>query len=84
MFLLCVFFVCNGTLTLSVQRHSFIFSDLASQVHPENEEWTCYEQTASLDVKSFFGFEGLAEKIAMKQYANGIEKVCIFFAQTLF
>lgn len=45
------------------------------QVHPENEEWTCFEQSASLDIKSFFGFESTVEKIAMKQYANSIKKV---------
>uniref|UniRef100_A0A8C7X1N0 SEC14 like lipid binding 1 n=1 Tax=Oryzias sinensis TaxID=183150 RepID=A0A8C7X1N0_9TELE len=39
-------------------------------VHPENEDWTCFEQTASLDIKSFFGFESTVEKIAMKQYAS--------------
>ncbi len=48
------------------------------QVHPENEDWTCFEQTASLDIKSFFGFESTAEKIAMKQYGSSIKKVCIF------
>lgn len=46
------------------------------QVHPENEDWTCFEQTASLDIKSFFGFESTVEKIAMKQYASSIKKVC--------
>lgn len=45
-------------------------------MHPENEDWTCFEQTASLDIKSFFGFESTAEKIAMKQYASSIKKVC--------
>ena len=45
------------------------------QVHPENPEWTCFEQTASLDVKSFFGFESTVEKIAMKQYSASISKV---------
>uniref|UniRef100_A0A8C7X1G2 SEC14 like lipid binding 1 n=1 Tax=Oryzias sinensis TaxID=183150 RepID=A0A8C7X1G2_9TELE len=43
-------------------------------VHPENEDWTCFEQTASLDIKSFFGFESTVEKIAMKQYASSINK----------
>lgn len=52
-----------------------IFSPL--QVHPENEDWTCFEQTASLDIKSFFGFESTAEKIAMKQYATSIKKVAL-------
>ncbi|XP_043195394.1 SEC14-like protein 1 isoform X2 [Amphibalanus amphitrite] len=43
-------------------------------VHPENPDWTCFEQTASLDVKSFFGFESTVEKIAMKQYSASISK----------
>ena len=47
------------------------------QVHPENDDWTCFEQTASLDIKSFFGFESTVEKIAMKQYAGSIKKVCV-------
>lgn len=46
------------------------------QVHPENSDWTCFEQTASLDIKSFFGFESTVEKIAMKQYSQNISKVC--------
>lgn len=45
------------------------------QVHPVNSEWTCFEQDASLDVKSFFGFESTVEKIAMKQYTENIRKV---------
>ncbi|XP_064478235.1 SEC14-like protein 1 [Ornithodoros turicata] len=43
-------------------------------VHPENSEWTCFEQSASLDVKSFFGFENAVEKLAMKQYSQNISK----------
>ncbi|XP_043256852.1 protein real-time isoform X1 [Colletes gigas] len=43
-------------------------------VHPQNEEWTCFEQTASLDIKNFFGFENSMEKLAMKQYAQNIAK----------
>lgn len=50
---------------------------LLVQVHPENEDWTCFEQSASLDIKSFFGFESTVEKIAMKQYASSIKKVCV-------
>ena len=45
------------------------------QVHPENHGWTCFEQDASLDIKSFFGFENTVEKIAMKQYTHNIKKV---------
>ncbi|VDM27966.1 unnamed protein product, partial [Toxocara canis] len=44
-------------------------------VHPENSEWTCFEQSASLDVKSFFGFESSVEKLAVKQYAANLAKV---------
>lgn len=47
------------------------------QVHPENEDWTCFEQSASLDIKSFFGFESTVEKIAMKQYTSNIKKVSV-------
>lgn len=45
------------------------------QVHPEHEDWTCFEQSASLDVRSFFGFESTLEKIAMKQYAANVKRV---------
>ena len=44
-------------------------------MHPENHGWTCFEQDASLDIKSFFGFENTVEKIAMKQYTHNIKKV---------
>ncbi|OQR70149.1 SEC14 protein 1 [Tropilaelaps mercedesae] len=43
-------------------------------VHPENRNWTCFEQSAALDVKSFFGFESTVEKIAIKQYSADIAK----------
>ncbi len=43
-------------------------------VHPENPEWTCFEQSADLDIKSFFGFEGSAEKIAINEYSKNIAK----------
>lgn len=42
--------------------------------HPENSNWTCFEQTASLDIKNFFGFEHTMEKLAMKQYTQNISK----------
>lgn len=51
---------------------------ISPQVHPENEDWTCFEQSANMDIKSFFGFEGTAEKIAMRQYASSINKVCVY------
>ncbi len=31
----------------------------------------------AMDIKSFFGLESTAEKIAMKQYATSIKKVCV-------
>lgn len=43
-------------------------------VHPENSDWTCFELSALLDVKNFFGLESTVEKIAMKQYAANIAK----------
>lgn len=55
--------------------HFFFFLSFTLQVHPENPNWTCFEQSASLDVKSFFGFENTLEKIAMKQYTINIKKV---------
>ena len=43
-------------------------------MHPENPDWTCFEQSAELDIKNFFGFEGTAEKLAIKEYSKSIEK----------
>ena len=43
-------------------------------VHPENPDWTCFEQSAELDIKNFFGFEGTAETIAIREYSKSIEK----------
>ncbi|XP_031722960.1 SEC14-like protein 1 isoform X2 [Anarrhichthys ocellatus] len=67
--------------TLHIDSHNETFSNrviisetCCYSVHPENEDWTCFEQTASLDIKSFFGFETTVEKIAMKQYATSIKK----------
>ncbi|MCJ8729985.1 hypothetical protein PDJAM_G00114160 [Pangasius djambal] len=67
--------------TLHIESHNETFSNrviihelCCYSVHPENEDWTCFEQSASLDIKSFFGFESTVEKIAMKQYANSIKK----------
>ncbi|XP_056265107.1 SEC14-like protein 1 isoform X2 [Pseudoliparis swirei] len=81
-----VYFIQKNTLnrkerTLHIKSHNETFSNrviisetCCYSVHPENEEWTCFEQTASLDIKSFFGFESTVEKIAMKQYAGSIKK----------
>ncbi|XP_042862265.1 SEC14-like protein 1 isoform X2 [Penaeus japonicus] len=81
-----IFFVQTNTLdrrnrTLHIEAYNESFSSRVTiqenckyTVHPENSEWTCFEQTASLDVKSFFGFESTVEKIAMKQYSQNISK----------
>lgn len=61
---------CNETFSNRVVIHEYC----SYTVHPENEEWTCFEQSASLDIKSFFGFESTVEKIAMKQYTSSIKK----------
>ncbi|XP_067313499.1 SEC14-like protein 1 [Pseudorasbora parva] len=67
------------TLHIEAYNESFssrvnVFEHCCYTVHPENEDWTCFEQSASMDIKSFFGFESTAEKIAMKQYAASIKK----------
>uniref|UniRef100_A0A8C8SAI1 SEC14 like lipid binding 5 n=1 Tax=Pelusios castaneus TaxID=367368 RepID=A0A8C8SAI1_9SAUR len=67
--------------TLLIEAHNETFANrvvvletCSYSVHPENEEWTCFEQSASLDIKSFFGFESTVEKIAMKQYTANIKR----------
>ena len=67
----------NRTLTINAWNESFSNRVVINEVclysvHPENPEWTCFEQKAELDIKSFFGFEGTAEKLAIKEYSNSI------------
>lgn len=81
-----VYFIQKNSLnsrerTLHIEAHNETFSNrviinelCCYSVHPENEDWTCFEQSASLDIKSFFGFESTVEKIAMKQYTSNIKK----------
>ncbi|XP_032626590.1 SEC14-like protein 5 isoform X2 [Chelonoidis abingdonii] len=81
-----VFFIQKNTVnwkerTLLIEAHNETFANrvvvletCSYSVHPENEEWTCFEQSASLDIKSFFGFENTVEKIAMKQYTANIKR----------
>lgn len=69
----------NRTLRIDAHNESFanrviIKESCFYSVHPENSDWTCFEQSASLDIKSFFNFENMVEKIAMKQYAANIKK----------
>ncbi|XP_021488050.1 SEC14-like protein 5 isoform X1 [Meriones unguiculatus] len=67
--------------TLLIDAHNETFASRVTvkencsySVHPENEDWTCFEQSASLDVRSFFGFESTLEKIAMKQYTANVKR----------
>ncbi|XP_045141983.1 SEC14-like protein 5 [Echinops telfairi] len=67
--------------TLRIDAHNETFAsrvvvkeNCSYTVHPENEDWTCFEQSASLDIRSFFGFENALEKIAMKQYTANIKR----------
>ena len=67
------------TLTIEASNISFSSRVIVKEncyyyVHTENPEWTCFEQSASLDVKSFFGFESSVEKLAVKQYAANLAK----------
>ncbi|KAI8794138.1 SEC14-like protein 1 isoform X1 [Biomphalaria glabrata] len=69
------------TRTLDIVAHNESFSSRLTiqehchySVHPENPNWTCFEQDASLDIKHFFGFESTVEKIAMKQYTSSVKK----------
>ncbi|KAG7247777.1 hypothetical protein CRUP_030745, partial [Coryphaenoides rupestris] len=68
-----VYFIQRNTLnhkerTLHIESHNETFSNRVI-IHE-----TCCYSTASLDIKSFFGFESTVEKIAMKQYASSIKK----------
>ncbi|KAL7845110.1 hypothetical protein AOLI_G00233020 [Acnodon oligacanthus] len=81
-----VYFIQKNTLnwrerTLLIEAHNETFSNRVTvletclySVHPDNESWTCFEQSASLDIKSFFGFESTVEKIAMRQYTANIKR----------
>ncbi|CAD5216999.1 unnamed protein product [Bursaphelenchus okinawaensis] len=81
----------NRTLVIEATNISFanrlvIVEKCVYYVHPENPEWTCFEQSASLDVKSFFGFESAVEKLAVKHYSANIAKgkeILEFFIEEL-
>lgn len=47
-----------------------IFERCRYYAHPENPDWTCFDQIATLDIKNFFGFEHSMEKMGMKQYTQ--------------
>lgn len=67
----CRYYVSSHSL---LSPSPLIYSNTVSadQVHSENSDWTCYEQAASLEIHSFFGFESTIEKLAMKQYSQNV------------
>lgn len=81
-----VFFIQKNMLnlrtrTLEIEAYNESFANRVTVlekcryfVHPENSDWTCFEQSASVDIKAFFGFENTIEKLAMKQYSSNIAK----------
>ncbi|XP_050318700.1 protein real-time [Bactrocera neohumeralis] len=67
--------MANRTLNIEAVNESFssrieIFERCRYYAHPDNPEWTCFDQTATLDIKNFFGFEHSMEKMGMKQYTQ--------------
>ncbi|OAF65263.1 hypothetical protein A3Q56_07026 [Intoshia linei] len=69
----------NRTLDITAVNESFssrikIIENCRYSVHPNNDQYTCFEQNAELDIISFFGFEKMCEKLAMKQYLLNIKK----------
>eukprot|EP00117_Sycon_ciliatum_P008465 scpid56684/ scgid3090/ SEC14-like protein 1 len=41
-------------------------------VHSENENWTCYDQEATIEFINFFGFENQCEKLGLEKYTQQI------------
>lgn len=93
-----VFFIQQNTLdlrarTLNIEavNETFasrieIFERCRYYPHPGNAQWTCFDQTATLDIKNFFGFEHSMEKMGMKQYTQTTLKgkeIIEFFVQEL-
>ncbi|XP_055540255.1 protein real-time isoform X2 [Wyeomyia smithii] len=67
------------TLNIEATNETFssrieIFEKCRYFAHPENPDWTCFDQTATLDIKNFFGFEHSMEKMGMKQYSQTTQK----------
>jgi hypothetical protein len=62
-------------LTIEATNETFssrikIFEKCRYYVHPENENWTCFDQSANIEITNFFGFERQMEKVGMKQYTQ--------------
>lgn len=51
-----------------------LFPSNSHQASKENENWTTFDQQASLEVKSFFGFEHVVERLAVKHYSANVKK----------
>lgn len=69
----------SRTLNIEATNETFssrveIFEKCRYYSHPDNPNWTCFDQTATLDIKNFFGFEHSMEKMGMKQYTLTILK----------
>jgi hypothetical protein len=47
-----------------------IFEKCRYYVSPENPNWTCFDQSANIEISNFFGFEHQMEKFGMKQYTQ--------------
>lgn len=62
-------------LTIEATNETFssrikIFEKCRYYVHPENKDWTCFDQSANIEITNFFGFEHQMEKVGMKQYTQ--------------
>jgi PRELI-like family len=62
-------------LTIEATNETFssrikIFEKCRYYVHPENPNWTCFDQSAQIEITNFFGFEHQMEKVGMKQYTQ--------------
>lgn len=62
-------------LTIEATNETFssrikIFERCRYYVHPENPDWTCFDQSAKIEITNFFGFENQMEKVGMKQYTQ--------------
>lgn len=93
-----VFFIQQNTLDLKARTLNIeatnetfasrieIFERCRYYAHPDNAQWTCFDQTATLDIKNFFGFEHSMEKMGMKQYTQTTLKgkeIIEYFVQQL-
>ena len=59
----------------SFANRLYIREHCSYQVHKDDPQWTSFDLQANLEIKSFFGFESLAEKIAVKLYSSNLHKV---------